>query len=34
VKRTELIAEDGLHPSGKMYREWVSVVQPAVLEDR
>ncbi len=27
-----LIAEDGLHPSGKMYRKWVEKVLPFVLE--
>lgn len=26
-----LIAEDGLHPSGAMYREWVSLVQPVAI---
>lgn len=27
-----LIAPDGLHPSGKMYAEWVKLVLPIVLE--
>jgi lysophospholipase L1-like esterase len=26
-----LIASDGLHPSGKMYREWTTLAVPAVL---
>lgn len=27
----ELLAEDGLHPSGKMYAEWVKLIFPAAL---
>jgi lysophospholipase L1-like esterase len=27
-----LIAEDGLHPSGKMYAEWTNLALPIVLE--
>ena len=27
-----LIADDGLHPSGKMYAEWVQLALPVVLE--
>ncbi len=27
---SSLIADDGLHPSGKMYRSWVELMQPAV----
>ncbi|PYF76023.1 SGNH/GDSL hydrolase family protein [Pedobacter nutrimenti] len=27
-----LIAADGLHPSGKMYSEWVALLSPAVLK--
>ncbi len=28
----ELIADDGLHPSGKMYAEWVELIKPIVLK--
>lgn len=28
----ELIAADGLHPSGKMYVEWVALIEPVLLE--
>ncbi len=28
----ELIADDGLHPSGKMYAEWVALMEPIVIE--
>jgi lysophospholipase L1-like esterase len=28
----DLLAADGLHPSGKMYAEWVEAVLPAALE--
>jgi lysophospholipase L1-like esterase len=28
----ELIAEDGLHPSGKMYAEWVKLIYPVAAE--
>lgn len=27
-----LLAEDGLHPSGKMYAQWVNVLSPLVLK--
>jgi len=27
-----LVATDGLHPSGKMYKEWVDLLVPAVLK--
>ena len=27
----ELIASDGLHPSGKMYEEWVKLILPEVI---
>ncbi len=26
----ELVADDGLHPSGKMYRQWVNIILPGV----
>ncbi|MEZ4772312.1 MAG: hypothetical protein R3D00_03950 [Bacteroidia bacterium] len=26
----ELVASDGLHPSGKMYTEWVKLILPEV----
>jgi lysophospholipase L1-like esterase len=29
---TSLIAPDGLHPSGKMYAEWVKLLEPMVAE--
>ena len=25
-----LVAEDGLHPSGKMYTKWVDIIYPSV----
>ena len=28
----ELVASDGLHPSGQMYSEWVELIYPAVIE--
>jgi len=31
-KDTELIAKDGLHPSGKMYQLWVNEILPVVKE--
>lgn len=27
-----LIAEDGLHPSGKMYQQWVEIISPELLK--
>jgi lysophospholipase L1-like esterase len=30
--RSGYLAEDGLHPSGKMYREWVKLLLPLVLQ--
>ena len=27
-----LIADDGLHPSGRMYTEWVDLIRPIVEE--
>ncbi len=30
---TTLIADDGLHPSGKMYRKWVSKILPAIITE-
>lgn len=30
-ERTDLLAADGLHPSGRMYREWSQLAQPEVL---
>ncbi len=32
VQDPSLIAQDGLHPSGKMYAEWVKLALPVVLE--
>jgi lysophospholipase L1-like esterase len=32
VKKTDLIADDGLHPSGKMYAEWVALAMPAAKD--
>jgi lysophospholipase L1-like esterase len=32
VNDPSLIAGDGLHPSGKMYAEWVKLALPVVLE--
>lgn len=32
IKDPLLIAGDGLHPSGRMYTEWVNLVLPGVLE--
>ncbi|WP_158800609.1 SGNH/GDSL hydrolase family protein [Pedobacter sp. L105] len=32
VKDVSLVASDGLHPSGKMYKEWASLLAPAVLK--
>jgi lysophospholipase L1-like esterase len=29
---TTMLAEDGLHPSGKMYANWVDLVLPTVLQ--
>jgi lysophospholipase L1-like esterase len=29
---TELIAQDGLHPSGKMYARWVELILPVALQ--
>jgi lysophospholipase L1-like esterase len=31
-QEAELIAEDGLHPSGKMYSKWIEVILPAAQE--
>lgn len=31
LKDDSLIAEDGLHPSGKMYRQWVDQILPYVV---
>ena len=28
----DLIAGDGLHPSGKMYSEWVEIIYPVASE--
>lgn len=28
----KLIAEDGLHPSGMMYKQWVDLIAPQILE--
>lgn len=30
---TTLVAEDGLHPSGNMYREWVSKILPVIITE-
>lgn len=30
---TTLIADDGLHPSGKMYGEWVSKILPVIITE-
>ena len=27
----ELVASDGLHPSGRMYSEWVELIYPEVI---
>lgn len=32
LKETELVANDGLHPSGKMYAEWVKELLPVILK--
>ena len=32
TERPELIAGDGLHPSGQMYAEWVELIEPVVVE--
>ena len=32
VYEPELIAADGLHPSGKMYKMWAELVLPEALE--
>jgi lysophospholipase L1-like esterase len=32
AKDLSLIASDGLHPSGKMYREWAEKLLPAILK--
>lgn len=32
LKNKKLVAEDGLHPSGKMYALWVREILPAALE--
>ena len=32
AKDTSLLAEDGLHPSGKMYAKWAEAVLPKILE--
>lgn len=29
-KQPDLVAADGLHPSGKMYRNWVDIISPQV----
>jgi len=29
---TDLVAKDGLHPSGEMYRRWVERISPKVME--
>lgn len=29
IKEADLVADDGLHPSGKMYAEWVKLALPA-----
>ncbi len=31
IENRDLIANDGLHPSGKMYQEWLDIVFPKVL---
>jgi lysophospholipase L1-like esterase len=31
-KEPDLIAEDGLHPSGKMYKEWAALVRDGILQ--
>ncbi len=31
LKREELIAKDGLHPSGKMYQEWVNLFSKKII---
>ena len=32
ANESDLIASDGLHPSAKMYAEWVELIQPAIEE--
>jgi lysophospholipase L1-like esterase len=32
AQQPDLLATDGLHPSGKMYAAWVDLIEPAALE--
>ena len=32
ASNTALVAEDGLHPSGQMYKMWVDLLEPLVLQ--
>lgn len=32
INDASLIAEDGLHPSGKMYQQWVEIISPKLLK--
>lgn len=32
INDVSLIAEDGLHPSGKMYQQWVEIISPELLK--
>lgn len=32
INDASLIAEDGLHPSGKMYQQWVEIISPELLK--
>ncbi|MFN3489912.1 MAG: SGNH/GDSL hydrolase family protein [Emticicia sp.] len=32
INDASLIAEDGLHPSGKMYQQWVEKISPEILK--
>lgn len=34
VKKPNLIAADGLHPSGKMYTEWTKLIAEKIIEKR
>lgn len=34
LEHPELVAADGLHPSGKMYAEWVNIILPHFLKKR
>lgn len=34
VKKPNLIAADGLHPSGKMYAEWTKLIAERIIEKR